>query len=362
MEPPWPARVLGFLRRHPVVCLLLLSPGIPEYISGSSPTNAIVLDPPRFAFQLLLNLGLYGPGVLLVREAMIRWHKGWASVLLLGAAYGILEEGIALSTLFDPSAHPVGALGTYGHWVGVSWIWVAAIIPVHMLFSISLPILLLGLAAPSTRGKSLLSRRGRGVAFSVLGLDVAFLFSLVSRASGFWMGWAVFVSSLVAVLLLVIAARAVPSRALRATGDLPRVGPRTMGVMGASFYTSVLLAEGLGRYAGLPGAMDLVLVVGVQALFLLAVLRVGGSRENERNLLAFSLGLVVPIAAIGLVSELPFALTLVPDAAFLLFVRMVWAEYRQRPGLLPHDLDDHPSGPRPHVELEQHDLLPLSQD
>ncbi len=60
-----------------------------------------------FLFQLAGNLGLYVPGALIVREAMVRWNKGWGSVLLLGAAYGILEEGVALSTLFNPKAHPV---------------------------------------------------------------------------------------------------------------------------------------------------------------------------------------------------------------------------------------------------------------
>ena len=169
-------RVIEFLRRHPVVCLLLLSPGIPEYISGSSPTSAIVLNPLMFGFQLVANLGLYGPGVLLVREATVRWKKGWATVLLLGAAYGILEEGVALSTLFNPDASPVGKLGTYGHWLGVNWVWVAGIIPVHMIFSISLPILLLGLAVPRTRGESLLSRRGVRVVSVVLAVDVAFLY------------------------------------------------------------------------------------------------------------------------------------------------------------------------------------------
>jgi len=112
--------VLGFLRRHPVLCLLLLTPGIPEYLSSSSPLNALVLDPVMFVFQLAANLGLYGPGVLLIREASIRWKKGWATVLLLGAAYGILEEGVALSTLFNPNAGPVGELGFYGHWLGVN--------------------------------------------------------------------------------------------------------------------------------------------------------------------------------------------------------------------------------------------------
>ena len=319
--------VLAFLRRHPVVCLLLLSPGIPEYISGSSPTNALVLNPPMFIFQVAANLGLYGPGVLLVREAMVRWRKGWATVLLLGAAYGILEEGIALSTLFNPDANPVGKLGTYGHWVGVNCVWVAGILPVHMIFSISLPIMLLGLAVPRTNGESLLSRRGLRVAVAVLGVDVTLLFLLVSRVDGFWMGWPVFVGSIVAMALLVLAARRVPAKILHAASDLPRLGPRAMGLIGALFYTSVLLAEGLGMGAGLPAAVDFLLVVFLQGAFLLGFLRVIGSRGNERNLIAFSLGLVVPIAAIGVISELPLALSVLPDIAFVLFLRLLWKQY-----------------------------------
>jgi len=323
--------VLAFLQRHPIVCLLLLSPGIPEYISGSSPTNAIVLNPPMFLFQIAANLGLYGPGVLLIREAMVRWKKGWASVLLLGAAYGILEEGIALSTLFNPDANPVGKLGTYGHWVGVNWVWVAGILPVHMIFSISLPIMLLGIAVPRTDGESLLSRRGLRVVSAVLGLDVAVLFLVVSRVAGFWMGWPVFVSSIFAIVLLVFAARRVPARILHATRDLPRLGPRGMGAIGALFYTSVLLAEALGMGAGLPAAVDFVIAIALQGSFLLGVLRVVGSRGNERDLVAFSLGLVLPIAAIGVISEIPLPLALLPDLAFVLFLRRLWAEYPTAP-------------------------------
>ena len=54
----------------------------------------MVLNPVQFVFQIVANLGLYGPGVILIREAFVRWKKGWASVLILGAAYGILEEGL----------------------------------------------------------------------------------------------------------------------------------------------------------------------------------------------------------------------------------------------------------------------------
>ena len=82
----------------------------------------MILSPFLFSFQLVGNLGLYVPGALLIRAAMVRWKKGWCSFLLLSAAYGILEEGIALSTLFDPRAGPVGVLGSFGHWLGVSWV------------------------------------------------------------------------------------------------------------------------------------------------------------------------------------------------------------------------------------------------
>ena len=288
MNPGSGRGVLGFLRRHPIVCLLMLSPGIPEYISGSSPTNAIVLNPFMFGFQIVANLGLYCPGVLLVREAMVRWRKGWASVLLLGAAYGILEEGIALSTLFNPEANPVGKLGAYGHWLGVNWVWVAGILPVHMVFSISLPIMLLGLAVPRTNGERLLSRRGLLAVSAVLGLDVVALFLVVSRVTSFWMGWPVFVSSIIAIALLVSAARLAPARIVHARSDLPRLGPRATGAIGALFYTSVLLAEGLGMGAGASAAVDFAIVVVLQGIFLAGFLRLIGSRENERNLIAFS--------------------------------------------------------------------------
>src|SRR5438128_4188297 len=119
--PSWTRGAFGYLRRHPVLCLLLLSPGIAEYLSGSSPVAALVINPRQFVFQIVANVGLYGPGALLVREATVRWRKGWATVLLLGAAYSLLAEGVALSTLFNPPAGPVGALGDLGPWLRRRW-------------------------------------------------------------------------------------------------------------------------------------------------------------------------------------------------------------------------------------------------
>ncbi len=319
-------RALSFLKRHPILCLLLLTPGIPEYLSSSSPLYAIALNPPQFIFQLAANLGLYGPGVLLIREAMIRWNKGWASVLLLGAAYGILEEGVALSTLFYSKAGPVGQLGYFGHWEGVSWIWSATIIPVHMIFSISIPILLLGLALPSTRGRSLLSRRRITLVFAILVADVTSLSLVVFFGEHFWMDDPIFLMSLVAIAFLVWLARRAPNMPLAAT-RAPKVSPRRMAVLGILFYPVALLVDSFGMGVGAPALVVLLLVIFAQGLFLVYVLRVAGSSDNQPQVIALSFGLIMPIAAIGLIATITVPVALLGDLVMALFFRMLWNRY-----------------------------------
>ncbi|MDA4119931.1 MAG: hypothetical protein OK436_05030 [Thaumarchaeota archaeon] len=314
----------GYLKSHPVALLLALTPGIPEYLSSSSPINAIVLNPFMFLFQILANLGLYGSGVLLIYEAKVRWRKGWATVLLLGAAYGILEEGVALSTLYDPKANPVGDFGIYGHWVGVNWIWSAGIVPFHALWSISLPILLLGLALPETVGKSLLSKRRIGIVAVIFLIDVLVLMAFVSRASGYWMGLPILVLSLVFVGVLIFAARRVPAGALAAKPVIQGAPNKVLAIAGISFFPVVLLTENIPKAAGVPATLDFILVLLVQALFLVYVVRSAGIGENRKGLLSLSLGLIIPIAVFGVVAEIALPMTLLADLAMVLFFRRLW--------------------------------------
>jgi hypothetical protein len=322
--------LIAFLRSHPILCLLLLSPGIPEYLSSSSPVDAIVLDPGQFLFQLVANLGLYGPGVLLVREAMVRWKKGWASVLLLGAAYGILEEGVALSTLFDSKAGPVGQFGYYGHWLGVNWVWSAMILPVHMIFSISVPILLLGLALPETRGRSLLTLRGIRSVIAILVVDVSGLFLLIDLGEHFFMGYPVLLLSLVAIVGLTYAARRSPSDKPVALSQSPRRRPRVFLVLGIVFYPTVLLTAAFASATHVPAFVGFIAVILVQSVFLFGVLSITGSHGNEMQLIALCSGLIVPIAGIGLIATLAFPLVILADAAMALFLVRLWRRYRRQ--------------------------------
>src|SRR5256885_16843146 len=105
------------LNRRPLLALVLLSPVIAEMLSGSTPPLEW-LNP----IAVLFLIWLYGAGVLVMRETAVRWKTGWPSILLLGAAYGIIEEGLAVKSLFDPGWMGLGALDWHGRWFDVNWV------------------------------------------------------------------------------------------------------------------------------------------------------------------------------------------------------------------------------------------------
>ncbi len=90
------------------------------------------------------------------------------------------------------------------------------------------------------------------------------LFLFVVRAENFWVGWPIFISSFAAIGFLVLVAHRVPAGILSAKSDEPRLGSRRMVIVGALFYPSVLVTEFVGIGAGVPAAVDFVLVIALQ--------------------------------------------------------------------------------------------------
>jgi hypothetical protein len=153
--------------------VFFLAPMIGELLSGSAPP-AEFFDP----FGLFLMAALYGSGAILIRELRVRWGKGWwPVVLILGAAYGIVEEGLACKSFFDPGWPDLGQLGSYGRWLGVNWVWSLNLTIYYMVFSIVIPILLVELLFPTRRDERWVGRKGM-VGFSLLLVaDVLFCFA-----------------------------------------------------------------------------------------------------------------------------------------------------------------------------------------
>lgn len=153
----------------PVLTLFFLSPIIGELLSGSTPLLHF-LNP----FSLFLLTSLYGSGAIIVREMVKRWGKGWDSVILLGATYGILEEGVMVKSFFDPNWPDLGLLGTYGRWLGVNWVWAEWLIIYHTIYSITVPIILVELIFPKYRHVQYLSNRGLMLFFALISFVVIF--------------------------------------------------------------------------------------------------------------------------------------------------------------------------------------------
>ncbi len=139
---------------YPVITLLILAPLLGEMISGSSPPSEY-FQPITF---LILTM-LYGTGAVVIREITRRWEKGWVSILLMGMAYGVFEEGIVARSFFDPGWHDLGQLAFYGRWIGVNWIWSIALTIFHAVVSISIPITITELLFPLKKDILWLSKK-----------------------------------------------------------------------------------------------------------------------------------------------------------------------------------------------------------
>lgn len=318
--------IVNFLRSHPVLFLILLTPGIPEYLSGSSNLSLLAFNPLAFYTLLGANVGLYGSGVLLIREAMIRWKKGWASVFLLGAAYGIVEEGLALRTLFNPLATQVGTLGVYGRWLGVNWIWTVGLLIFHAVWSIGLPIFLFGLVSPGLKRTSLVSGKGTAVCITALTIDSFLLQWYVNYDPG--VGLLLF-SGLV-ITLLVLAAWKLPGDFLKTRFSQPTMRPLKFATLGALLFPASLFTESIAAGANAPPFITGLIDIAVSAVILLKAFRSMGTSNNQDCKVALGVGLIIPIAIFGLIASFTIAinpLILLGDLFFVFFSRRLWRKW-----------------------------------
>ncbi len=318
------------MRSHPILLLVLLTPGIPEYLSGSSSWAVLFANPIGFSIFVLLNIGLYTTGLILIRETVLRWRKGWASIFLMGVAYGIVEEGIALQTLFNSNAGPVGNLGYYGHWLGVNWVWTIGLLLFHSTISIGLPILLFGLALPDLKRKSLISQSRQALCMALMALDCIILYGIVR----YWPGPAIMIGSFLAVFGLIATAYKVPASLGRPTSYEP-ANPRKLLTIGLLFFPLIFLVGGIGAGTGIPPAIPFVLEGFFAVLLAMSLRNSVGQHGNEKQKVALALGLVSPIIGFGLIASIGF--TLVADVIFVgLFMRHLWKRY---PGTVGGILD-----------------------
>jgi uncharacterized membrane protein len=296
---------------------------IPELLTGSTPVAAL-LNP----LSVLFLLGLYGCGVLVIRDVALRWNRGWAPVFFLGTAYAIVEEGIGTKTFFDWAEIGRPAFGPYTHWGGVNWVWAGELTLFHAIFSIALPVVLVSLVFPESRGQRFLSDRGLGWTFAAFLLTATSMFFLFDR--GFVFPPQLLVGSLLAILLLVLTAWKVPTAWFRPRTPTPATSPRGMLVLGGVFVWGFFVI-----FLGLPGIFqDPFLTVALGWAFtgvcFLVLRRTVGAADHDSQVAFLALGLLTFLVAFAALAEILGDLFVFLAIAVTLYL-MFYLHRRYRP-------------------------------
>jgi hypothetical protein len=172
-------------------------------------------------------LCFYGAGVVLVREIAQRLRlNGWG-IVLLGLAYALIEEGLALQTIFNPQGMDGEMM--YGRAAGVNWFWAVLVCGYHVVWSVLIPIGMVHILFPRESGSPWLSPRKLPVFAGVFALGTA-LFALISLLRSDFRLSVVEIGAVLAIVgLLTWAASRCRAR------DTPRVPQRLPGTMRAGW-------------------------------------------------------------------------------------------------------------------------------
>jgi hypothetical protein len=128
----------------PVVSLFLLAPLVGEFLLGNLPISMLFLLP----FLALL----YGSGALLIREVARRTGRGWPTIFVLALAYGVIEEGFATQSLFNPNYLGLRLLDdAHLPALGMGGFWTLYVLALHTVWSIAVPIALIETLARTRR-------------------------------------------------------------------------------------------------------------------------------------------------------------------------------------------------------------------
>ena len=138
----------------PVLALAVLAPVCAEYLWGYDDSTG---HPGTLVGNLIVFTPLYGCPALLIREVARRRGLGWPGIVLLGAAFGVIEAGLVDQSMFSrdyrdiPYWHDI-ADPTYVAPIGLSIFLAVTFVSNHVIASMAGPIALV---------EGLTGRRGR---------------------------------------------------------------------------------------------------------------------------------------------------------------------------------------------------------
>ncbi|HEY3390440.1 MAG TPA: hypothetical protein VGK38_12750 [Prolixibacteraceae bacterium] len=275
----------------PILTLYVLSPLIAELLFGSTPVSRSV--------QLIFESLLYGSGVLLVREFARRQRLGWTSIILLGIAFGVVEECILLQSAFNPQF--LGNDLSFGRSGGVNWVWGQYIIGYHAIWSIAIPILVAELIYPDRKTQPWLNKTGIAITSSIYLFSCVAFYSTFVKLSGFTTSFIHYLVAGVLAFVLIVLAVYLPSRiSVKSASKKP--APFVIGIIAFAGSTiwlilfSLLFKQGVGLPAWIV-QLSGILIVLILFFFLSGWVR---QNWNENHWFSVAFGCLMASMIFGL--------------------------------------------------------------
>ncbi len=285
---------MGSLRTRigPALLLMLLAPVIAEFLLGDFSIRNLPV--------LLGLLPLYGCGALLIRDVARRCGRGWPTILLLAAAYALIEEGLLTQSLFNPN-YAGQRLLDFGYIpaLGTSLNWSLFVLSIHVVWSVATPILI---------AEGVAGREGRTMPWVRLSLPAPFFavgclatWKFTQRMFPFMATPAEFATVGVLALLAIVAAFAIKPRAARTDTSRTAPAPWIVGLFTFLIAIAFLIAEPQLRAHGFPAAANVLARAACEIVAMLMIVR--WSRQHgwsPMHYLAIATGTVMTYALFGL--------------------------------------------------------------
>ncbi|GAA3002440.1 hypothetical protein [Streptosporangium longisporum] len=294
-RPPDDGPEPGRRRWAPVVSLLLLAPFVAELLLGDIALTSV-------GFVVVL-VPLYGCGALLIRELARRTGRGWPTIALLAGAFGVLEEGFATMSLFNPDFAGYRLLDEAPlPFLGMGAEWTVYVLSLHVVWSICTPIALAETLFPDRARVPWLRTRGLVVTATVFLLTVALYGAGTLYSTWTGTGVPVFrpsasqmIATAVAAVLLVLAAFAV--RPGVETSRLPGSVPSPVLVLAGSLVLASVVRQSADQ---LPGWVSVVVCLSAEVAAVAALWWYGRRRGwGPAHVLAAASGAVAAYAWSG---------------------------------------------------------------
>jgi len=220
---------------------------------------------------------------------------------VLGAAYGILEEGVAIKSFFDPFWMDLGGLGEYGRYLGTNWVWAVWLTIYHSMISITLPILILALLYPHLKRERLLTGMKFKLVLVILLLDVLVCAFVLNPYVPFV---PMYLLAIVAVFGLALYAKHIPREFMMPRERDPTWSPRKFAVLGFLMISVDFLLAGAFSESNVPPVVPIMLMLFVSAFVVVSIKDFMGVTNNAPQIAALISGPLAFFVLLGVTLEL----------------------------------------------------------